>query len=163
LSTLAIGIDFGTTNELFAVERLHLKPLPAWIPEIYRLQQRLVDIEGYVALNSNRYSVPVDWIGRHVEVRETKDKIEIQLDARRLVTHRRIAEAEHGFQAVGLLAGEDFIDVEQDFHPALDLGHPENIGSRDIRTKSGVSSISPGAIVITSETSSTTIPIRRRP
>src|ERR1017187_6137794 len=79
----------------FAVERLHLKPLPVWIPEVYRLQQRLVDIEGYVALNSNRYSVPVDWIGRRVEVRETKDKIEIQLDARRLVTHRRIAEAEH--------------------------------------------------------------------
>lgn len=82
-------------RELFAVERLHLKPLPAWIPEVYRLQQRLVDIEGYVALNSNRYSVPVDWICRRVEVRETKDKIEIQLDARRLVTHRRIAEAEH--------------------------------------------------------------------
>ena len=45
--------------------------------------------------NSNRYSVPVAWIGRRVEVRETKDKIEIQLDARRLVTHRRSAEAEH--------------------------------------------------------------------
>jgi len=28
-------------------------------------------------------------------VRETKDKIEIQLDARNLVTHTRIAEAEH--------------------------------------------------------------------
>jgi hypothetical protein len=80
---------------LFVVERLHLKPLPAWIPEVYRRQQRLVDIEGDVALNSNRYSVPVDWIGRRVEVRETKDKVEIQLDARRLVTHRRIAEAEH--------------------------------------------------------------------
>jgi hypothetical protein len=50
---------------------LHLKPLPAWIPEVYRLQQRLVDIEGYVVLNSNRYSAPVDWIGRRVEVRET--------------------------------------------------------------------------------------------
>src|SRR5882724_3365059 len=47
-------------RELFAVERMHLKPLPAWIPEVYRLHQRLVDIEGYVALNSNRYSVPVD-------------------------------------------------------------------------------------------------------
>ena len=82
-------------RQLLAVERLHLKPLPAWIPEVYRLQQRLVDIEGYVALNSNRYSVPVDCIGRRVEVRETKDKVEIQLDARRLVTHRRIAEAEH--------------------------------------------------------------------
>jgi hypothetical protein len=82
-------------RELFAVERLHLKPLPAWIPEVYRLHQRLVDIEGYVALHTNRYSVPVEWIGRRVEVRETKDKIEIQRDARRLVTHRRIAEAEH--------------------------------------------------------------------
>jgi len=74
---------------------LQLKPLPAWIPEVYRLQQRLVDIEGYVALHTNRYSVPVEWIGRRVEVRETKEKIEIQRDARRLVTHRRIAEAEH--------------------------------------------------------------------
>jgi hypothetical protein len=80
-------------RELFAVERLHLKALPAWIPEVYRLHQRLVDIEGYVALHTNRYSVPVDWIGRRVEVRESKDKIEIQLDARRLVVHRRIAEA----------------------------------------------------------------------
>jgi transposase len=82
-------------RELFAVERLQLKPLPAWIPEVYRLHQRLVDVEGYIALHTNRYSVPVDWIGRRVEVRETKDKIEIQLDARRLVTHRRIGEAEH--------------------------------------------------------------------
>ena len=81
-------------RELFAVERLHLKPLPAWIPEVYRLHQRLVDIEGYVALHTNRYSVPVDWIGRRVEVRETANQIEIQLDARRLVTHRRILEAE---------------------------------------------------------------------
>ena len=82
-------------RELFAVERLHLKPLPSWIPDVYRLHQRLVDIEGYIAVRSNRYSVPLEWIGRRVEVRETRDKIEIQLDARRLVTHRRIAEAEH--------------------------------------------------------------------
>ena len=82
-------------RELFAVERLHLKPLPAWIPEVYRLYQRMVDIEGYVALHSNRYSVPVEWIGRRVEVRETKGKVEIQLDARRLVTHRRMVDVEN--------------------------------------------------------------------
>jgi len=82
-------------RELFAVERLHLQPLPAWIPEPYRLHQRLVDVEGYVALHTNRYSVPLDWIGRRVEVRETKDQMEIQLDARHLVRHRRLAEAEH--------------------------------------------------------------------
>jgi transposase len=82
-------------RELFTVERLHLKPLPAWIPEVYRLYQRMVDIEGYVALHSNRYSVPVEWIGRRVEVRETKGRIEIQLDARRLVTHRRMVDVEN--------------------------------------------------------------------
>ena len=82
-------------RELFAVERTQLKPLPAWIPDVYRLHQRMVDVEGYVALHTNRYSVPLEWIGRRVEVRETKDKIEIQLDARKLVTHARIAEAEH--------------------------------------------------------------------
>jgi len=82
-------------RELFALERLHLKPLPAWIPEVYRMYQRMVDVEGYVAVNTNRYSVPLAWIGRRVEVRESKDKIEIQLDARNLVTHSRIADAEH--------------------------------------------------------------------
>lgn len=50
---------------------------------------------GYVTLHSNRYSVALDWIGRRMEVRDSKDEIEIQLNARRLVTLRRIAEAEH--------------------------------------------------------------------
>src|ERR1035438_5634232 len=76
-------------RELFAVERTHLQPLPAWIPEVYRLHARTVDVEGYVSVNSIRYSVPVAWIGRRVEVRETRDKIEMELDARHLVTHER--------------------------------------------------------------------------
>jgi transposase len=90
-------------RELFAIERLHLKPLPAWIPDVYRLHQRTVDVEGYVSVNSIRYSVPVPWIGRRVEVRETKDKVEIELDARHIVAHvravtpqqQRITLAEH--------------------------------------------------------------------
>jgi hypothetical protein len=76
-------------RELFAIERLHLKPLPAWIPEVYRLHQRTVDVEGYVSVNSIRYSVPISWIGRRVEIRETRDKIAIELDARHIVTHDR--------------------------------------------------------------------------
>jgi len=76
-------------RELFAVERQHLKPLPAWIPEPYRLHSRTVDVEGYVSVNTIRYSVPVAWIGRRVEVRETRDKLEIELDARHIVTHER--------------------------------------------------------------------------
>ena len=77
-------------RELFAVERPHLKPLPAWIPEVYRLHARTVDVEGYVSVHAIRYSVPVGWIGRRVEVRETRDKIVIERDARELVTHVRV-------------------------------------------------------------------------
>jgi len=77
-------------RELFAVERLHLKPLPAWVPEVYRLHQRTADTEGYVSVNSIRYSVPVSWIGRRVEIRESRDKIEIELDPRHIVTHVRV-------------------------------------------------------------------------
>jgi transposase len=76
-------------RELFAIERQHLKPLPAWIPEVYRLHQRTVDVEGYVSVQSIRYSVPISWIGRRVEIRETRDKIAIELDARHIVTHDR--------------------------------------------------------------------------
>jgi hypothetical protein len=82
-------------RELFAIERLHLKSLPVWIPEVYRLHERIVDVEGYVALHSSRYSVPVAWIGRRVEVREAKNKIEIQLDMRHIVTHQRVPEGEY--------------------------------------------------------------------
>ncbi len=84
----------ATPRELFAIERVHLKPLPVWVPDVYLLHQRTVDIEGYVSVNSNRYSVPVSWIGRRVEVRETKNKIEIQLDARNIVTHARAVTVE---------------------------------------------------------------------
>ena len=61
---------------------------------MYRLHPRTVDVEGYVSVNSNRYSVPAAWIGRRVEARETRDKIEIELDARHMVAHARVALAQ---------------------------------------------------------------------
>jgi len=81
-------------RELFVLEQTRLKPLPVWIPEVYRLHERIVDIEGYVALHSNRYSVPYTWTGRRVEIRETRGKIELQLDARNIVVHDRVAETQ---------------------------------------------------------------------
>jgi transposase len=106
-------------RELFAVERLHLKPLPGWIPDVYRLYERIVDVDGYVTLHSNRYSVPADWIGRRVEVRESKNKIEIQLDPRHIVTHQRLAEG--AFQRVAL--AEHQRDHRQRIRP--DGPHPD--------------------------------------
>ena len=80
-------------RELFAVEHPYLKPLPLWTPEVYRLHHRIVDVEGYVAVQTNRYSVPAAWIGRQVEVRETRDHVEIQYGSRESLRHDRIIES----------------------------------------------------------------------
>jgi len=79
-------------RELFAVEKPRLKPLPVWVPEVYRLYQRTVDVEGYVSLHTNRYSVPAAWLGRSVEVREAQDRVEITY-GRHSVSHPRVEGA----------------------------------------------------------------------
>ncbi len=78
-------------RELFALEKPRLKPLPIWVPDVYRLHQRVVDLEGYVSLHSNRYSVPAEWLGRRVEVRETKDRVEIEC-GRKSISHARVVD-----------------------------------------------------------------------
>jgi len=80
----------ASPRELFALERSRLQPLPVWAPPVYLLHQRLVDLEGYVSVDTNRYSVPADLIGRHVEVRQTKDQIEIYRGPRLMAAHARV-------------------------------------------------------------------------
>jgi transposase len=64
----------ASPRELFAVEQPHLKTLPIWIPEVYALHQRILDIEGF-------------------EVRETKDAIEIFDGPRQLAAHMKVIDA----------------------------------------------------------------------
>jgi hypothetical protein len=78
--------------ELYVSERPHLRQLPAWIPEVYQLQQRIVDLEGYVTLHTNRYSAPYALIGRALEVRETKDRIDLYQGPRMVASHRRVLD-----------------------------------------------------------------------
>lgn len=78
-----------TPFELLAAERSSLKPLPAFVPEVYDLHTRRVDVEGYVALHTNRYSVPATMIGRSVEVRESMPKIRVFDGHKLVVEHKR--------------------------------------------------------------------------
>jgi transposase len=82
----------ASPRELFAAEQPHLRPLPAWVPPVYALHQRIVDLEGYVSVHTNRYSVPARWIGRRIEVRETKDEVQIYDGPRLVATHLRVLE-----------------------------------------------------------------------
>jgi hypothetical protein len=76
--------------ELFAAEKPLLKRLPLYIPEVYELHQRMVDVESFVCLHHNRYEVPPDLIGRRVEVRETKDRVRIFYGRKEVALHGRI-------------------------------------------------------------------------
>jgi hypothetical protein len=82
----------ASPRELFAIERARLSPLPAHVPEVYRLHERIVDSEGYVNVNTNRYSAPWRLIGRRVEARETKDRIQIYDGPRRVAAHDKVVD-----------------------------------------------------------------------
>ena len=82
-------------RELFAAEKAALVPLPAWLPEVYLLHQRIVDLEGYVSVSSHRYSAPWTLIGRRLEVRESKAKIELYDGPRLVATHARVLSTRH--------------------------------------------------------------------
>jgi transposase len=82
----------ASPRELFAAEASHLKPLPIWIPEVYALHQRIVDVEGFVTIHTNRYSAPFRLIGRRLEVRETKDRVEIFDGPRQVAAHAKVID-----------------------------------------------------------------------
>jgi Mu transposase-like protein len=79
----------GSARDLFATERDRLRPLPAYIPEVYALHHRIVDTEGYVNLDRHRYSVPYALIGRRLELRETKDRVDAYHGPRLVASHRK--------------------------------------------------------------------------
>jgi hypothetical protein len=80
----------ASPRELFAAERPHLRPLPLFIPEVYALHHRLVDVEGYVNVHGHRYSVPYLLIGRQLEVRETKERIDVYQGPRLVASHQKV-------------------------------------------------------------------------
>jgi len=87
----------ATPRDLFATEHPALRRLPRWIPEPYLLHERLVDVEGYITLHTNHYSVPTACIGRRLEVRETQDRVIIYQGPREITTHAREVEPRHRY------------------------------------------------------------------
>ena len=77
----------ASANALFAVEHAAMRRLPLWLPEVYQLHQRIVDLEGFIHVDGHTYSVPYQLIGKRVEVRETKDQIRVFVGPRDVAVH----------------------------------------------------------------------------
>jgi len=82
----------GSRRDLFVAERRMMQDLPDFVPDVYVLHHRIVDAEGYVNVRCNRYSAPYQLIGRQMEVRESKNLIEIFEGPRKVASHRRVIE-----------------------------------------------------------------------
>ena len=77
----------SSSNDLYRAEWPALRRLPPWLPEVYQLHQRIVDLEGYIHVDGHIYSVPYQLIGKAVEVRETKDQLRVFVGPREVAVH----------------------------------------------------------------------------
>ncbi|MFZ5501727.1 MAG: IS21/IS408/IS1162 family transposase [Candidatus Micrarchaeota archaeon] len=77
-------------DEAYVMEKPHLRALPVYLPPIYDTVHRVVDVEGYVNLDTNRYSVPERLVGKKVEVQKHSDKVIVLFDHTQVASHPRI-------------------------------------------------------------------------
>jgi hypothetical protein len=80
----------------YVLEKPELKPLPAYLPPVYQAFSRIVDVEGYVYLDTNRYSVPERLIGKTVEVYKYPDEVKVLFRHREVAEHPRLVGKRHG-------------------------------------------------------------------
>lgn len=82
--------ELGTSpRAAFDEERPHLRPLPAYLPPVYDLSHRVVDTQGYVHLDTNRYSVPERLLGKQVDVLKYPERVVIHFQGKPVADHPR--------------------------------------------------------------------------
>jgi hypothetical protein len=82
-------------NAAYIQEKPFLKLLPAYIPPIYKLEDRIVDTQGYIAFNTNRYPVPDRLINKMVEVYIYKDYLEVNYQHQIVAKHKLVFDKRH--------------------------------------------------------------------
>jgi transposase len=76
----------------YIIEKPSLKALPPFTPPVYQSFCRGVDIQGYVQLETNRYSVPHALVGKKLEVQKHWDKVLVYDKQKLVAEHKRIID-----------------------------------------------------------------------
>lgn len=79
-------------DEAYIMEKPYLRPLPPYVPPIYQTLHRVVDVEGYVHLDTNRYSVPDRLIGKKVRVQKHALKVIVVFGHAQVASHNRVID-----------------------------------------------------------------------
>ncbi len=76
----------------YLMEKNSLVHLPKVPPPVYVAKQRTVDVEGYVHLDTNRYSVPEKLIGKSLEVHKYWDRVDVYHGRKLITSHQRFLQ-----------------------------------------------------------------------
>jgi transposase len=101
----------------YVMEKPHLVPLPPVLPPVYEVLERVVDLYGYVSVDTNRYSVPERFVGQSVSVYKHAKEIHITRRGAEIARHPRlmgVRDARH------TLPGHHRIPVRASRGPALE-------------------------------------------
>ena len=77
-------------DQAYILEKPYLRPLPPYIPPVYESRDRLVDNEGFVSLDTNRYSVPDKLIGKTVDVQKHLERVKVYAGQKLVAEHERV-------------------------------------------------------------------------
>jgi transposase len=94
----------------YVIEQPHLVPLPNALPPVYELLERVVDLHGYVSVDTNRYSVPERYVGKSVTVYKLPAEIHVRRKDTTLAVHQRLIGER---DAKNILPGHHTIPVRQ--------------------------------------------------
>ena len=79
-------------DEAWVMEKASLQLLPKVTPPVYDAKQRTVDVQGYIHLDTNRYSVPDTLIGKDVEVLKYWDQVAVYQGRDLVAQHDRVLQ-----------------------------------------------------------------------
>jgi len=83
----------GMSSEAaYLIERPYLQLLPHALPPVYEVFERVVDLYGYVSVDTNRYSVPERFVGQSVTVYKYPADIRICRRGTEIARHPRLTE-----------------------------------------------------------------------
>jgi transposase len=81
----------GTSPQAaYVLEKPHLQSLPRVLPPVYEVLERIVDLYGYVSVDTNRYSVPERLVGQTVSAYKHSTEIIIYRRGGEIARHRRL-------------------------------------------------------------------------
>jgi len=79
-------------EQAYVLEKPRLQLLPPYLPPVYKTLHRLCGVEGYVCVDTNRYSVPERLIGKQLEVHKSWDHIQVYSGRQKVAQHPRIID-----------------------------------------------------------------------